>query len=324
MSADDPNTIEHHARHEDALGRRKANEDEIDLRELISVLWLRKWFIAGVTAVFAVVSVLVAFWLPSQYTATIVVAPVSSSNLNSIASQLGGLAALAGISLGNGQEDESQTAMQSMQSWDFIDKFIKDNKLQVDVFAVDGWDRETNTLEIDSSLYDVKQKKWVRTPPRGKTIEPTSWELFHEFSKHLDVSQDKKTGLISVSIEYYSPLVAKQWVDMYVAAINEHMRQRKLDESSKNIEYLQDQINKTSIAQMQEVLYQLMENEIKNKMVAAASPQYEFATVSEAMVPEERSAPKRILIIVFSTLFGFMLAAAWVLVRNSFSIPRDA
>lgn len=301
---------------ENASTRRRANEDEIDLRELLSVLWPRKWFIASVAAVFAVISVVVALWLPNQYKATAVLAPVSSSNLNSVASQLGGLAALAGISLGGGQEDESQIAMQVMQSWDFIDKFIRDNKLKVDVFAADGWDIKTNTLKIDSSLYDVKQKKWVRTPPRNKTIEPTSWELFHEFSKHLDVSQDKKTGLISVSIEYYSPFVAKQWVDEIVEAINEHMRQRKLEESEKNIEYLQRQIDKTSIAQMQEVLYQLMENEIKNKMVAEASPEYAFTTVSKAMVPEEQSRPIRVLILILGILLGLACGMTITLVKG--------
>lgn len=303
--------------------KRTSRNDEIDLRELFAVLWARKWFIAGVTAFFAVVSVIVALWLPNKYKSTAVLAPVSSSSLNSVASQLGGLAALAGISLGGGQEDESQIAMEVMQSWDFIDKFIKQNNLQVDVFAAKGWDREADKLVIDASMYDVASHKWIRTPPKGKTAEPTSWELYKKFSKMLDVTADKKTGLISVSIEYYSPVVAKQWVEKFVDAINEHMRERKLEESSKNIEYLQDQINKTSIAQMQEVLYQLMENEIKNKMVAEASPEYEFATVSKAMVPEEKSFPKRALIVVLAIFMGAFFSCIFILLRRAYNDNYD-
>ncbi|MES1192562.1 MAG: Wzz/FepE/Etk N-terminal domain-containing protein [Steroidobacter sp.] len=296
--------------------KRTSRNDEIDLRELFSVLWSRKWFIAGFTALFAVVAVVVALWLPNKYKSTAVLAPVSSSSLDSVASQLGGLAALAGITLGNGQEDESQIAMEVMQSWNFIDKFIKQNNLQVDVFAVKGWNRDADKLIIDDSLYDAASHKWIRTPPKGKTVEPTSWELFKKFSKMLDVTADKKTGLVSVSIEYYSPQIAKQWVDKFVDAINDHMRERKLEESSKNIEYLQDQINKTSIAQMQEVLYQLMENEIKNKMVAEASPEYEFATVSKAMVPEEKTRPMRLLIVIVATLLGLLVSSFAILIAK--------
>src|SRR5690348_10752018 len=205
MSVDDSNTSQRRPEHDEASARRRVRDDEIDLRELFSILWLRKWFVAAVTAAFAVVSVLVVLRLANEYKATAVLAPVSSSNLNSVASQLGGLAALAGITLGNGQEDGSQIAIAVKQSCEFRDKFSKQNKLQVEVFAAEGWDRDSDRLVIDSSLYDSASGKWIRTPPKGKTVEPTSWELYKRFSKILGVSADKKTGLISVSIEYYSP-----------------------------------------------------------------------------------------------------------------------
>ena len=50
----------------------------------------------------------------------------------------------------------------------------------------------------------------------GELRPPTSWELFERFGEMLSVSQDKQSGLVSVSIEYYSPVLAKEWLDLYI------------------------------------------------------------------------------------------------------------
>lgn len=293
---------------------------EIDLRELFATLWSGKWMIVLVTFLFAAAIAAVVILIPNQYKATAVLAPASGGNVGGLSSQLGGLASLAGVTLGTPDSDESQIAMEVLKSWSFVDSFIRRNDLQIEVFAVDGWDRNANRLHIDETLYDMKTGKWVRTPPKDKTVEPTSWELYDKFSNMLSVSQDKKTGLVSVSIEYYSPFVAKQWVDLLIQAINDHMRVRKLESSSQNIEYLQAQIDKTPIADMKEVFYKLIENEIKNKMLAEASPEYQFVAVSAAMVPEEKSKPKRMLIVALATLLGGMCGFLFVLARRAFVV----
>ena len=294
-------------------------DDEIDLRELFAVLWAGRKLIAYVTSAFAVIAVIVALIIPNQYKATAVVAPAQSggsSMLGAMASQFGGLASMAGIELGGGEGGEAQEAMEIMQSWGFIETFIEKNNLAVEVFAAEGWNAKNNKLSIDSSLYDTEQQQWVRNPPSGKTIAPTSWELYEEFSERLSVTSDKKTGLVSVSVEYYSPLIAKQWVDLYIATINDYMRDRKLAQVNRNIEYLEVQIEKTAIAGMREVFYQVIEEQIKNKMLAEASPEYAFTTVSRAMLPEEKSQPKRALIFILATLLGGMLSVLVVLVMH--------
>ena len=294
-------------------------DDEIDLRELFAVLWAGRKLIASVTSAFAVVAVIIALMIPNQYKATAVIAPAEGgggSMLGAMASQFGGLASLAGIDLGGSEGGEAQEAMEIMQSWGFIEEFIAKNNLAVEVFAAEGWSAHNNKLSIDGSLYDSEQQQWVRNPPPGKTSAPTGWELYNAFSERLAVTTDKKTGLLSVSVEYYSPMIAKQWVDLYIATINEHMRDRKLAQVNRNIEYLEVQIDKTAIAGMRQVFYQVIEEQIKNKMLAEASPEYAFTTVSRAMVPEVKSQPKRALICILVTLLGGMLSVLVVLVMH--------
>jgi hypothetical protein len=196
-----------------------------------------------------------------------------------------------------------------MKSWSYIEGFIADNNIAVEVYAAEGWNKSSNTLAIDDDIYDTTQQSWlVEDDDTGELRRPTSWELFEEFQEKLSVSEDKKSGLVSVSIEYYSPQIAKQWVDMYVESINRFMQQRQIDKVTRNINYLQEQIEKTAIAEMQEVFYTIIEEQTKNKMLAEASPDYVFVAVGPSMVPELKSQPK--------TLLGGMLSVLMVLIMQ--------
>jgi LPS O-antigen subunit length determinant protein (WzzB/FepE family) len=294
-------------------------DDEIDLRELFGVLWAGKIKIIAITAVFAIASVIYALSVPNQYKATALLAPAQSSGggLSGALGQLGGLASLAGVSLGGGESSEGQIAQEIMKSWSYIEGFIADNNIAVEVYAAEGWSKGSNELQIDADLYDTATKTWlVENNNTGEVGPPSSWKLFESFSKRLAVSEDKKSGLVSVSIEYYSPQMAKQWLDMYVAAINAHMQQRQVEKVTNNINYLQAQIEKTSIAEMREVFYTIIEEQTKNKMVAEASPDYAFVAVGPSMVPEEKSQPKRALNCILGTLLGGMPSVLLVLVMH--------
>ena len=219
-------------------------DDEIDLRELFAVLWAGRIKIVAITAIFAIVSVIYALSIPNQYKATALLSSADSSGggLSGALGQLGGLASLAGVSLGGGESSEGQIAQEIMQSWSFIEGFVEDNNLAVGVYAADGWDKSSNELQINSGLYDVSKSQWLVEMPLGGP--PAAGACLKRFLDILSVSEDKKSGLVSVSIEYYSPLIAKQWLDLYVAAINEHMQKREMAKVTRNIEYLRLRLQK--------------------------------------------------------------------------------
>ena len=293
-------------------------DDEIDLRELFGVLWSGKIKIIVITTIFAVGSVFYALSIPNQYKATALLAPAQSDGggLSSALSQLGGLASLAGVSIGGGESSESQIAQEIMKSWSFVETFIADNKLAVEVYAAEGWSKGSNQLKINEDAYDTESGEWLAEDSDGNIVPPTSWQLFTAFSGMLSVSEDKTSGLVTVSIEYYSPQIAKEWLDMYVSAINEHMQARQVAKVSNNIDYLEAQIDKTSIAEMREVFYTIIEEQTKNKMVAEASPDYAFVTVSQSMVPAEISQPNRAMICILGMFLGGVFSVLLVLLTH--------
>lgn len=290
------------------------DDDEIDLLELFSALWQGKWWIVATTLLCAAIGVGIALYLPNVYHAEAKLAPSQdqqSGGLSGMASQFGGLASLAGISLGKGGSDKTDMAIQVAQSRLFVTRFIREHQLEVPLMAVKGMDKQSNELLIDPKIYDVTTHQWVRKVKPPQKLEPTDWELYKEFIKIFTIDQDKKTNLVSVGIDYFSPEVAKQWVDWLVSDLNRTMKERDQHDTQRNIDYLKQQLEKTSVADMQAVFYKLIEEQTKTLMLAEANPEYVFKTLDPAVVPEEKAKPKRVLIVstscVLGMLFGFLL-----------------
>lgn len=83
---------------------KNAEEQEIDLIELIKRLWSKKKFIVKVTACFMVIGVLVALSAAKVYTADCVIVPQTGDNMS--AGGLSSMAAMVGISMGGMSESE--------------------------------------------------------------------------------------------------------------------------------------------------------------------------------------------------------------------------
>ncbi|WP_229622932.1 Wzz/FepE/Etk N-terminal domain-containing protein [Vibrio parahaemolyticus] len=297
-------------------------DDEIDLRELFAALWKGKLIIIATTFVFAVGAVLYALSLPNIYKADALLAPAESSNgggLSKMAGQLGGLAALAGVNLGAGESSQTDLAVQVMKSRKFIEAFISKHDLLVPLMAAKDWDLANNTLILDEELYNLNTGEWVREAKGLRGATPTSQEAFEVFSKEiLGISQDKESGLYTISIKHYSPYVAQQWVNWLIEDINRVMRERTITETSQNLAYLNTQLQKTAVADMQSTFYKLIEEQTKNLMLAEVQEEFIFKVVDPAVVPELKDGPKRALICVLGTLLGGMLGVAIVLIRFAF------
>ncbi|EIU6781987.1 TPA: Wzz/FepE/Etk N-terminal domain-containing protein [Vibrio parahaemolyticus] len=293
--------------------------DEIDLRELFKALWRGKWVIIATTFVFAISSVLYALSLPNIYKADALLAPAESSNgggLSKMAGQLGGLAALAGVNLGGSESSQTELAVQVMKSRQFIEVFIKKHNLLVPLMAAKGWDLANNKLILDDEVYNSGTSVWLRKPDGLRGAKPTAQEAFEVFRKEvLNISQDKDSGLYTISVKHYSPYVAQQWVNWLIEDINKVMRERTIAETSQNLTYLNTQLQKTSVADMQSTFYKLIEEQTKSLMLAEVQEEFIFKIVDPAIVPEIKYSPNRFLIIFTSCLLGLVFGLIIVMLN---------
>ena len=298
----------------------RAENEEIDLLELWQAIWQRKRMIILIVTVFTAIAFGVALILPNIYTSTATLAPSEEQQgggLSALASQFGGLASLTGVSLGNGKADKTTVAVEIANSRQFMTRFVREHHLEVALMAATSMDKKTKELVIDDDLFDIKTQRWVRKVKEGKSIEPTDWELYKVVNKIISVTQDKKSGFVTINIDYYSPDMAKQWVDWFVTDLNNFMRKRDQIDAKRNITYLKQQLEKTAIADMQTVFYQLIEQQTKTLMLSEVNPEYVFKTLDPAVVAEEKTKPKRALIVILGAVVGGMFGVLFALIQHA-------
>lgn len=294
---------------------RQYPDDEIDLRELFATLWRGKWIIIATTILFAAAGVFFALIKPNIYQASVLLAPAQDEGgVSGISGQLGGLANLAGISLGGGGSNQTVMAKEVLQSRAFLTNFIHRHNLIIPLMATEAWDMENEKWEINREIYNPDADEWL-ADDEGESLKPTNWDMVKQFREnHLNLSSDEETGMVTLNIKNQSPPVAKQWAEWLVDDINEHMREQDVQEAEARIAYLEEKLNETNIAGMQQVFYQLIESETRTVMLANAQNEYIFKTVDPAVAPQEKSEPKRALIAIVATILGGMLGVFTVFV----------
>lgn len=276
---------------ESNIQNQQSLNDEIDFSEMFKIIWKGKWVVIIITFIFAIGSIIYAKSLPNIYKSEALLSPVSEKKdgIGGL-SQLGGLASLAGVSLGGGSGvDKTALAIETLKSRDFLSKFIKANNLTKDLFK--------NTTN---------------------NVEPSIQQACAKLQSMITIISDNKTKMIRIAIENESPELARDWVTKLIAEINANMKQRDMEEAKKSIDYLNNQIPQTNLADIKSILFQLIEEQTKTMMLVNVRDEYIFKTVDPAIAPEQKTKPQRSVICIFGTLMGVALSVGLLLFRNAF------
>ena len=265
------------------------DEDEIDLLELIRIL-LQEWkTIVGITVFCVGLAVTYALHAPVIFKAATLLAPASDekSGASSALSQFGGLAAMAGISIPSDSNVEQVVA--TLQSRKFLRQYIVTKKLPPILFE---------------EIWDAESQSWL---VQTQEDEPSEQKAVDAFKEILSVNEDKKSGLISLSISWKDPAVAALWANDLVKQLNEQLRQKAITDSQKRVGYLEQELAKTTLQDMRAVLYNLLESEKQKAMLANVNEDFALEVIDPAVAPETREMPKRKLIVALGGVCGGFL-----------------
>lgn len=285
----------------DIQKQNQSTSEFISLRELLSLLWLKRLLVAGIILTVAVVTTTVGWLMPATYEATATVSPVANSDsatqlgaLGSLVSDFGGLASLGGVSLSGDTKKAESIAV--LQSESLTQAFITANHLLPVLFSKD-WDPATHS--------------W-RT---GKT--PTLWDANRYFEKHIrTVTTDTRTGLVTLTITWRNPVVAARWANGLIRMTNDFLRNQAVAESERNIAYLKEQVSRTNSVELKQAIYSVMEAEIKQEMLARGNRQYALKVIDPAFAPGRPSSLPIIEWLLLGLIGGFALALCVVVVRH--------
>lgn len=251
-------------------------------------------FFSFVVVGFLLIGFLYAMLAREWYRAEAVVVSVDARTLPGALSQFSGLASLAGVSLPSGGSLEPLAVLKSRS---LISQFVEKNNLLPLLFA-DKW--------------DSGKKVWLTTREDTPDLRDAV-DLFE--TKVLAVSDDKKSGTVTIQISWTDPALSADWANELISLVNERMRAQALRDAERNVAYLQKEIAITTIPSLQQSLGRVLEGEMQKLMLARGNVQFSFKVVDRAVPPKRPFHPKRILILLGSVIFGAIFGVFAVLFR---------
>lgn len=278
--------------------------DTISLRQVWQILWQGKGVIIAATVAFAIGSVTYALLAKEVFRAEVLLVPATEQSAPMLGGQLGGIAALAGVSVGDGKDVEALAVLQSR-------KFARDFIEQLDllpVFFEKDWDADTN--------------RWLQEDSADAPDVRDGVKFFHE--EILSVSEARSTGLVTLAVEWTDPDIAAAWAGILVQRLNDRLREKALQEAETNVAYLQSEMASTTLVTLQESIGRLLESELPKLMLAKGNEEFAFKIVDPAVSPKHRVRPKRALTAVIGTILGGLLGMFIVLVGHSGRAPADS
>ena len=282
--------------------------DEIDLKELFNVLWTARKLIIQITGIFAIASVLGSLSLTNYYKSESLLLARSTTETKGL-SQFSGLAAMAGVSLPSSGEDKAAQTIALIQSRKFVSHLLRFDSILPSLIAPKSYNNSSGELFFDKKLYDSEAKKWNIKPI------PSYIEAHEKYMEMMSISQDKKTGFISINIEHISPVFAKDLLDLIIRECNELLRKKDMEESKEGLEYLTSELAKTPFIEIKESINSLIEAQLETQMLTQINEDYILIEIEPPFVPEKKSKPSRALICVLGTILGGMLSMCIVLTR---------
>lgn len=294
----------------------RANEFQLDIGEFFRVIWKEKITVVLVTVIFTGLTVYYATTLQNIYKAEVLLAPAGEeSSIGGLSGQLGSIAAIAGVGVASDNGERVQLALETLVSRKFLSEFVNKHDILLPLMALSTWDPITGNVTYDETQYDLSQNKWIREVHPSRSVIPTDWEAHKNFVKLISYEKKRGSGYIQLSVESVSPVFANQWLGWLVDDLNETIKEQELEEINKNINYLTEQLQKTQLAEMRKIFYQLIEEQIKKRMLAEVQDEYVFKVIDPSVIPEDKDRPNRAIICVLGMILSFLLSVAISLVK---------
>ncbi len=279
---------------------------DVSIRDVLSAVRARAVLCACIVAIFTVGGIAAALLITPIYRSEILLFPVDRDIQagGGLMAQLGGVAALAGLK--NQTSKQSQLAIETLRSREFVIKFIEERGLLATILPRrTGW------------------RGWVASVLG--THLPTIDDGARYFLKHIEqVDVDPDSGVVKLSIEFRDRVATADWSNELVARINNQMRDLAIAQSRLRLQFLRAELDKTTVVGIQSAIFSLIEDETKNMMLANTERDFAFHPVERARPPQPQDfvRPQRLLL-VLGGLLGGALVSVVVCMFVAAAAPRS-
>ena len=243
-------------------------EQEIDLVELIQRMWVNRWLIVKVTAVFVVLGVLVALFSAKVYTASCDVVPQTSKSGPS--SSMSSLAALAGINLNAAQSAESlspnvyenimgsttfrKELMQTMIDFEkvghpvsFFDYYTSEEYNKPSVFSY----IKKYTIGLPFTILNAIRGEQPEPDYSGvggdsnaiETISKDEYDAMTILGESIALSLDEKKGYVTITANMPEAVAAAQLAQATLTLLQKYITEFKIEKVQSNLDFVHERFD---------------------------------------------------------------------------------
>ncbi len=238
-------------------------EDTIDLVELLGKLWSKRKLILIITSAFMVLGLFVALFTPNQYTAQCTLVPQTGQQRSGVS--LGGMAAMAGINLGDMGAGEvlSPTVYPNIiKNVGFQKKLIHSLYVFKDLeepvtyynYATDPQYGKINLLGIIKKytiglpgiiLEIIRGEPKEDNKPNGSEVLVSrltykEYKVLEKLYKIFTLTLNQKEGYVQLSITMRDPYLAAQITTKAQHLLQEYLTDFKLQKVQANLEFVEN------------------------------------------------------------------------------------
>jgi uncharacterized protein involved in exopolysaccharide biosynthesis len=286
----------------------ESSDQGMNLLEMGFIVWRNKWVVIVTIALFVGLAVIYVLKAEPWYRAEVLVKLAESKQAQGLLGQLGGgvggLASLAGLDVGSNKSAEPIAVLKSRE---LAGAFIESQDL-LPVFFADRW--------------DAAGKHWKSTDIKKQPDIRDGIRYFEQAV--LKVQEDRKTGLITVAVEWTDAKTAATWANMLVERVNDRMRQRALAEGDSSMRYLKQELADTNIVPLQQSIGRVIETQLQQLILAKSNDEYAFRVIDHAQVPKWRDHPHSAVIVAAAFLAGAAVSFILLISRHVFRRLRTS
>ena len=295
--------------------------NDIDLAATITVL-RRGWRKIVVFIIVALAAAIAYLNIVShRYAIEMRLAPVANSSNDGVSSklsQLGGLAAVAGVSLPDSAGSGSfKLFVEALHSRDIADILARDPIIMHGAFARE-WDGATQSWRQPAPI--VETVTTVLKSMLGMSIRPFAppgaARLQEWMSNEVAVDQNLKTPVVTVSLLDKDSAFAVHFLDRLASSIDAQLRQRALLRSNDYIRYLTARLPTVTLAEQRVAIAQALGEQERLKMAASSDRSYAAEVFEHPAASDRPMSPVPWKVLAIALMLGTILGIVATLIAR--------
>jgi len=255
-----------------------------------------------------------------EYAVAMRIAPVATSGGDGLSSRfasLGGLAAVAGVSLpDSGGSASFKLYVESLHSRDVANILSRDPALMHKVF-VREWDDRAKAWRLPSGIFHdaTVAIKSLLGLPILPWAPPSAARLQQWMQEKIGVEQNIKTPVVTVTLSSDAPVFAAHFLDRLGSTVDELLRERALLRTNEYIQYLSQRMATITLAEQRVAVAQALGEQERIKMAASSDRPYAAEVFDHPSASDRPVSPSPAKVLTIALVLGLVSGIGLVLTR---------